>query len=186
VSVCASVCLRLPTDCVCLRLPIATFFFWEGTYVFICICYLRANLAPVLVIVGEDVQGPCRLLLHVRALGVAAHSRHQDLDPALRVCVSVCVCVFAIADCDVFLWEGTYVFICIRYLRADLALVLGIGGEVAQGRGRLLLHVRALGVAAHRRDQKLQNYRTHAFLDMGLDPRSVPEISTPHALRLCA
>jgi hypothetical protein len=44
---------------------------------------------------------------------------------------------------------------CIRYLRADLALVLGIGGEVAQGRGRLLLHVRALFMAAHRRDQGL-------------------------------
>ncbi len=44
---------------------------------------------------------------------------------------------------------------CIRYLRADLALVLGIEGDKAQGRGRLLLHARALGVAAHRRDQGL-------------------------------
>jgi hypothetical protein len=67
----------------------------------------------------------------------------------------VCVCVFAIADCDVFFWEGTYVFMCIRYLRADLALVLVIEGEVEQGPGRLLLHVRALGVADHRRHQGL-------------------------------
>ena len=45
--------------------------------------------------------------------------------------------------------RGTYVFMCIRYLHADLALVLGmVGGE---GPGRLL-HDRALGVAAHRRD----------------------------------
>ncbi len=66
---------------------------------------------------------------------------------------SVCVCD---CRCDVFFWEGAYVFMCIRYLRADLALVLGmVGGEVAQGQGRLLLHVRALGVAAHRRDQGL-------------------------------
>jgi hypothetical protein len=64
--------------------------------------------------------------------------------------------VFAIADCDVFFWEGTYVFICIRYLRADLALVLGIVvGEVAQGPGLPRLHARALGVAAHRRHQGL-------------------------------
>ncbi len=66
------------------------------------------------------------------------------------------MCVFAIADCDVFFWEGTYVFMCIRYLRADLALVLGmVGGDVAQGPARVLLHARALGVAAHRRDQGL-------------------------------
>ncbi len=65
------------------------------------------------------------------------------------------MCVFAITDCDVFFWEGTYVFMYIRYLRADLALVLVIGGEVTQGPGRLLLHARALGVAAHRRDQGL-------------------------------
>ncbi len=44
---------------------------------------------------------------------------------------------------------------CIHYLRPDLAPVLGIGGDVAQGPGRLLLHARTLGVAAHRRDQGL-------------------------------
>ncbi len=65
--------------------------------------------------------------------------------------MSKCVC--AIADSDVFFWEGTYIFMCIRYLRADLALVLEIPGDFPKGPGRLLLHARTLGVAAHRRDQ---------------------------------
>ncbi len=34
-----------------------------------------------------------------------------------------------IADCDVFFWESTFVCMCIRYLRADLALVLGIARQ---------------------------------------------------------
>jgi hypothetical protein len=33
--------------------------------------------------------------------------------------------VFAIADYDVFFWWGTYVFMYMHYLRADLALVSG-------------------------------------------------------------
>ena len=47
---------------------------------------LRADLALVLVIVGDVAQGPGRRLLHARALGVAAHRRDQGLDPPLRVC----------------------------------------------------------------------------------------------------
>ncbi len=35
---------------------------------------------------GEVAQGPGRVLLHARALGVAAHRRDQGLDPPLRVC----------------------------------------------------------------------------------------------------
>ena len=119
-----------------------------------CIHYLRDDLAPVLGIEGEVAQCPGRLLLHARALGVAAHRRDQGSDPPLRVCVCACVCV---CDCRLrnFFWEVTYVFMCIHYLRDDLAPVLGIEGEVAQCPGRLLLHARALGVAAHRRHQGL-------------------------------
>ncbi len=72
------------------------------------------------------------------------------------VCVRVSKCVFAIADCDDFFREGTNECMSIHYLRADLALVLGmIPGDVPKGPGRLLLHARTLGVAAHRRDQGL-------------------------------
>jgi hypothetical protein len=42
---------------------------------------------------------------------------------------------------------------CKLYLGTDLGLVLGIDGEVAQGKGCLLLHTRARSVAAHCRDQ---------------------------------
>ena len=43
--------------------------------------------------VGEVGQGPARLLLHVRVLGVASHCCDHGSNPPLRACVCVCDCL---------------------------------------------------------------------------------------------
>jgi hypothetical protein len=111
--------------------------------------YLRADLVLGLEIVGEVAQGRGRPLLQPYVCRVAAHRRDQRLNGPLSVCV--CVCVRLRLQGHIY----SRVFIYMHYLRADLAQVLEIMGEVAQGRGRRLLHTRALNVAAHRRDQGL-------------------------------